>query len=260
MRWRTTEEHTENTGYKWGGGMIVSNGQVVMQGLRKEDRNCIQNPAALLWLIDEVGFLPLFGNGIPGFSVEEHTATSAWWSGNPKKDPWYWREELAAEGRVAYGKLFGKKAGFISRRWYPFFAVYRRDGYDFDSRYEEGLASHKCKTIMSLVEQNDTLSSRDIKARGGFGKGGQTGYETAVTTLQMQTYLTVRGFERKRNRRGEVYGWPAGVFSTSEALYGPEHVHSQYHLPPQKALEIILAHMKKLYPGLPRAAYLKELV
>ena len=36
-------------------------------------------------------------------------------------------------GKVAYGKFFDKKAGFISLEWLPYFANYRRSGYDFDA-------------------------------------------------------------------------------------------------------------------------------
>ena len=50
---------------------------------------------------------------------------------------------LVRRGVVAYGKLFAKKAGLVSREWYPGLANYRRNGYDSDARYEDGLASHR---------------------------------------------------------------------------------------------------------------------
>ena len=46
-----------------------------------------------------------------------------------------WREIIARSGKVAYGKFFDKKAGFISVEWLPVFANYRRDGDDFDALY-----------------------------------------------------------------------------------------------------------------------------
>lgn len=58
--------------------------------------------------------------------------------------------ELARRGVVAYGKLFAKKAGLVSREWYPDLANYRRNGYDFDARYEDGLASHQEKRVMDV--------------------------------------------------------------------------------------------------------------
>jgi hypothetical protein len=42
-----------------------------------------------------------------------------------------WREIIARTEEVAYGKYFGGKSGFVSKEWFPVFANYRRDGYDF---------------------------------------------------------------------------------------------------------------------------------
>ena len=53
------------------------------------------------------------------------------------------------------GKFFAGKAGFISLRWLPFFANYRREGYDFDSRWEDGKASRREKNIMDLLTDRD---------------------------------------------------------------------------------------------------------
>ena len=66
---------------------------------------------------------------------------------DPEQDPWKWREIIAHTGEVAYGKFFNRKAGFVSLEWFPAFANYRRDGYDFDARWEDELASHRAKKI-----------------------------------------------------------------------------------------------------------------
>ena len=46
---------------------------------------------------------------------------------------------------LVYGKFFEKKAGFISLKLWPDFCNYRRDGYDFDARSDDGLAPYKDK-------------------------------------------------------------------------------------------------------------------
>ena len=104
-----------------------------MRGLDWYDPARIQSWDELIEWIDEIGFLPLFKNEVDGFSVEENTADLYWWSGDEAQDPWEWRCLMARSGKVAYGKFFGKKAGFISKAWFPHFANWRRDGYDFDS-------------------------------------------------------------------------------------------------------------------------------
>ncbi len=119
------------------------NGVWIMHGLPASDPNCIRSPQQLEDYIDEVGFLPLFKNEIPGFSVEEHTQPGYWWSGDRERDPWEWRGIVAAGDRAAYGKFFNKKAGFISKAWLPYFINCRRDGYDFDARWEDEKASYR---------------------------------------------------------------------------------------------------------------------
>ena len=42
-----------------------------------------------------------------------------------------WRAIIARQHDIVYGKFFDKKAGFISKKWLPVFANYRRDGYDY---------------------------------------------------------------------------------------------------------------------------------
>ena len=110
-------------------------------------------------LIEEIGFLPFFRGSVSGFSVEDVTQGRDWFTGDLKRDPWSWRQIIAGEGKIAYGKLFDKKAGFISKEWVPVFANFRRDGYDFDARYEDGLAPHKFKTVMDLFENGGVIPS-----------------------------------------------------------------------------------------------------
>ena len=111
--------------------MPNENGTWIMYGVNEVDPECIHTADELIAYVEEIGFLPLFKNEIPGFSVEERTVSTDWWSDDERRDPWLWREQIASGGRVAYGKFFDKKAGFISSKWLPYFVNYRRDGYDF---------------------------------------------------------------------------------------------------------------------------------
>lgn len=199
-------------------------------------------------LIDEIGFLPLFEGILPGFSVMELTREMNWWSDCPESDPWHWREEIAREGTIAYGKLFRKKSGFVSREWYPRFANFRRNGYDFDARYEDGLSPYKEKRIMDQFERQEFLFSYELKELAGFGKGGEKGFEGAMANLQMQGYLVIRGMAKRRNRAGKEYGWPVSYYSTSESLFGEAYVRSAYGEAPEESAEKITDHLQKLLP------------
>ena len=156
------------------------NGTWIMYGLDEDDPGCIHNSKELLNLINEIGFIPLFKNGIEGFSVEEHTIAENWWCGDPEIDPWEWRTQIAASGKAVYGKFFDKKAGFISKKWLPYFANYRRDGYDFESYWLDGKASRRQKKIMDLMDSDTEVFSNILKAEAGFGKGGEKNFEGTI--------------------------------------------------------------------------------
>lgn len=133
-----------------------------MYGMDWDDPYRIRSCRELINWINEIGFLPFFKNEIEGFSAEEHTSNRYWGTGDKEQDPWEWREIIARSGEVAYGKFFHKKAGFISKEWFPYFANYQRDGYDFDARWEDGLASMRCKKIMDEFENREELWGYDL--------------------------------------------------------------------------------------------------
>ncbi len=228
--------------------MPNENGTWIMYGVEWDDPECLHTVDDAIAYINEIGFLPLFKNEIPGFSLEERTVPEYWWSGDTEVDPWEWREIIARRGEVAYGKFFDKKAGFISKEWLPYFANYRRDGYDFDALWEDGKASRRQKKIIDLFEENEELYSNEIKKLAGFGKGGEKGFDGTITDLQMKTYLIVKDFRQRKNKQGEAYGWPIAIYATPENLFGPDHVRSRYKEEPLASKEAIANHIRDIYP------------
>jgi len=214
-------------------------GEWIMQGLAWDDPDRIRSWRELIAYVQEVGFLPLFRNEAVGFSAEERVSPLFWWTGDPEQDPWEWRKLIARSGEVAYGKFFGRKAGFISKEWFPHFANWRRDGYDFDTRWEEALTSVRCKRIMDCFGEEEQWFSNLLKSAAGFGKNGEKNFDGVVTDLQMNAYLVIRDFRRRLNRQGLEYGWPVTVYTTPEALWGYEHIASAYHIDPEASGALI---------------------
>jgi hypothetical protein len=200
-------------------------------------------------LIMKIGFIPLFENEVGGFSVRDVTRGRYWWTGDEKTDPWIWRMAISEDPDIAYGKLFRGRAGFVAKEWFPYFASCRRDGYDFDARYEDGKASYKCKKIIKLFEKQPLIASNLIKSMAGFSKNGEKGFEGAITLLQMQTYITIRYFTRKQSKTGEYYGWHIAVYSLSEDKFGYDLMTSAYRLGTEAAKEKLIEQMMKLNPG-----------
>jgi len=228
--------------------MAYENGEWIMRGVPDSDPDCIRTPDALLRFIDEVGFLPLFRNSLPGFSVEERTDPRYWWTEGPR-DPWEWRMTLAAGGKVAYGKFFDRKAGFISLRWLPRFANWRRDGYDFDALWDEGKAGHRAKKIMDLFQDGRRLFSFEAKQAAGFGPEGEKNFEGALTDLEMQTYLVMSDFQQRRNRAGQPYGWHIALLAAPETVWGRDVVAAAYGEDPAESRAQVLAQIRRSFPG-----------
>lgn len=220
----------------------------IMYGMEWDDPYRIRSWRELISWINEVGFLPLFRNEIGGFSVEEHTSNLFWWTGDPEQDPWVWRELIARTGEVAYGKFFGGKAGFVSKEWFPVLANYRRDGYDYDTRWEEGIASHRSKKIMDCFELIPEISAVELKNMAGFGKGGEKNFAGIVTGLQSQTYLVVKDFRRKVSKAGLEYGMPVSIYTTPEQLWDYDTVSAAYHEDPQESRRRMMEQIKRNFP------------
>ena len=211
----------------------------------------VRNVDELIAYINEVGFLPYFKANIDGFSAEEAADVQPvkWWSDDPVLDPWLWRAEIPARGDIAYGKFFGGKAGFISREWFPIFASYRRDGYDFDAALEDGVVNHRQELIMDALG-GETMFSVDLKRKAGFGgKEGFKGFDAALNRLQMQCYVVIRGFEQRKKKNGEAYGWALGRLSTAEALYSSEHISQGYRYERDEAYELLAERVRKYCPN-----------
>jgi len=62
----------------------------------------IHRPEALEALVLKLGFLPFFKNEIPGFSIEEYTPRSLWFSDHDD-GPWEWKGPVILNGNCAYG-------------------------------------------------------------------------------------------------------------------------------------------------------------
>ena len=227
------------------------NGTWIMYGVEWDDPECLHTVDDAVAYIGKVGFLPLFRNEIPGFSLEERTVPEFWWSGDPTLEPWEWREIISRRGEVAYGKFFDKKAGFISKEWIPYFVNYRRDGYDFDALWEDGKASMRQKKIMDLFADENSdqeYFSNELKKKAGFVKGGEKGFDGTITGLQMQMYLCMIDFRQRTNKKGEEYGWPIAVYATPESRWGYDHVTSAYGEKADDSAERIAEHIREVYP------------
>ena len=90
-------------------------GEWIIHGVTWDDPKCIHDVDEAVEYINRVGFLPLFKNEIPGFSLEERTVAEYWWSDDPVRDPWRWRIPLPKDMMFFTENSLPKKPGLFPK-------------------------------------------------------------------------------------------------------------------------------------------------
>jgi len=224
----------------------------------------ITTKESLVHYVNKVGFLPFFRNHIPGFSLEDMVEPDYWYDGFSDKEikwpAWSWREEIAKEKSLIYGKFFRGKAGFISRECFSDFCNYRRQGYDYDALYDDGLMKKTDKEMVDFLNDSGPMLTSQMKKELGFGKNGKSGFDAITNRLQMQTYIGVTEFKYKvAKKTGQPYGWGVAVLDTAEHCWGEELCRGAYHRSPEESLERIVARLSQSVPECKEADIIKLL-
>ena len=217
--------------------------------MKFNDDFTIKSMDDLIWAIDEFGFVPFFENEIEGFSLEEHIAPECWYGGSDSFwDAWEWKGPVIRQTKCAYGKFLRNKAMYISAKWFPDFANYRRDGYDFDARFEDGLASFDDRNLYELLDANAPILSKPLKKLGDYRKGGRKGFDGSVTRLQKQCYVIISDFRYATDKLGNEYGWGIAEYTTPEKFYGKKFTDKVYKRTPEESYKKVLRQFKKILP------------
>jgi hypothetical protein len=214
----------------------------------------ISSAAELMELIDEIGFIPLLDSGINGFSAEEIVDEDCRYvvfdDGGWDWPLWKWKGQIVTEMPCFYGKFFNKKAGFISKAWWPDFCNYRRSKFPYPSIDSiEG-------SVLDTLRTTGSLITRELRAACGFnGKGMRSKFDGYVTRLEMATYVITENFVYPIDKRGNEYGWGWSLLNTPEALYGKEAC--KCNRSPEDSFDRIVSHFSKILPDATERQILK---
>lgn len=220
-------------------------------------------------MVLKMRFLPFFANDITDFSIEEFTPQELWFS-DEEEGPWEWKGPVIRNFNCAYGKLFQKKAGFVSMEWFPELVNYRRAMYNLKAEPLQSMGN----VIYKTVTEHESLLSKEIKALCGYKKQpvkrsvnpfdswetSETqallkktkpkgdGFETVMTRLQMGTWLVVADFEYRYDKKGEPYGWGIARYTTPEVLFGKEKVQAAGNRSPEESKQRLIDYLTQLLP------------
>jgi len=208
----------------------------------------IRGKSDLIALIGETGFLPAFRNHIPGFSVEECIAPEYWFDGE-SEGFWEWKGPVIQESGCAYGKLLGGRAVFAAPDFYRELANYRRDGYDFDARWDDGLARRGDKEVFDVLWEHGSLLSKELSRLSAGGGKRRKDFDVVMTRLQMQGYAVISNFEYEVDRRGKPYGWGITRYETPEHRFGAAFTGKVYAREPAESKRLLLERLRRLLPG-----------
>lgn len=167
--------------------------------------------------VERIGFLPYSGNRRELLFTLEGRTDNAWHDDSPS-DPWLWRSQVAAGGRLAYGKFFLKRSGFVAPRCLPAFVALRRENRTFSDLYARGLVSRGAKRVYDCFADRAEWTLPALKSEAGFA-GASREFEAALTELQGLFFLCISGQTRRVGRTGEPYGWPNNDFCRLEARF-----------------------------------------
>ena len=205
----------------------------------------IHSGAQLAEFIHKIGFLPLLDSGINGFSAEEIVDDDCRYvvfpDGGWDWPLWKWKGSIVTDGGCVYGKFFNKKAGFISKEWWPDFYNYRRSKNSIPE--EESIEG---AILMTLCEHGSMIT-RELRAACDFtGPGMRSKFDGYITRLQMGCYIVTEDFVYPHDKHNHEYGWGWSLLTTPEFLYGKELCHCPRA--PKESFERIVSHFKETLP------------
>lgn len=205
----------------------------------------IQNCAQLIEFVNEIGFLPLLGMGIEGWSAEEQVDEECGYvklpDGGWEWPLWEWKGSVIQESGCAYGKFFHGKAGFVSKAWWPDFCNWRR------SRSPQMAEDSIEKMILETLKGHGSLITRELRAACGFtGTKMRSKFDSYITRLEMGCRIVTEDFIYPHDRHGKRYGWGWSLLTTPEALLGREACCPD--CTPEESYSRLTEHFRKMLP------------
>lgn len=227
-----------------------------MKTIETMGKKKISECTELMQIIQDYGFLPLLESGVDGFSADAMVDDDCRYTSTPDGGwdwpMWKWKGPIITNGDCVYGKFFNKKAGFVSKEWWPDLYNYRR------SKSAEPEVDSIEETIIETLRNEGSLITRDLRAACGFdGPKMRSKFDSYITKMQMDCRIVTEDFVYPTDKHGKEYGWGWALLSTPENLYGLSKCKCQRT--PAESGERIRQHLTNLLPQASKKQILKLL-
>ena len=206
----------------------------------------IYTSTQMMDLINQIGFLPLLDSGIPGFAAEDIVAEECRYYTDPDEGfvwpLWQWKGEIVKETGCLYGKIFNRKAGFVSRQWIADLCNYRRSKYPYPANDTiEG-------AILDTLRMTGSQITRQLRFACGFdGPKMRSKFDSYLTRLEMATYIVTQDFVYPHDKHNRQYGWGWSLLNTPEELFGRDTMQCDHT--PQQSYQLICHHLRTILPN-----------
>ncbi|TME28506.1 MAG: hypothetical protein E6I64_03190 [Chloroflexi bacterium] len=160
---------------------------------RVTSRHRVKTDDGLVRMVDALGFCFAFtaeeSYPVPG--AFDHLDTRS--DGRKWEWMWGWKDKLAEEKRLYYGKLLIRKPTFVSMKTLPvFYATFGRAG-ETDDHLDDvraGRVSDIARRVIEFLAQNGETQTKRLRAALGITSGdGKSDYAKAIEELQRLMYV-----------------------------------------------------------------------
>jgi hypothetical protein len=186
-------------------------------------RHPVRTKGDALRFIDALGFCYAFTSGpghVPGlFDVLATRSIDRMWTW-----AWRWKDELATQRRVHYGKVIRRKPSYVSLALLPaFYALSGNVGEadDHEQAYREGRLSHMAKAIYDAILSDGPVSTWALRRRFVAKRDSGARFHRALDDLQ-ERFLIAKAGEEAEWRHGFIWDtfhrWMPSVVQAAGAL------------------------------------------
>jgi hypothetical protein len=209
-------------------------------------RHAVKTADALVRMVDALGLCFAFTSELayPIPAAFDHLDTRS--DSRKWEWMWGWKDELAENKRLYYGKLLVRKPTFVSMKMLPtFYATFGRAG-EADDHLEDvraGRLSEIARRVIEFLAVNgETQTKRMRSALGITSQEGKSDYAKAIEELQRLMYVArVRAVGEGR----EDYNYTYDLFVHRY----PETVRAAERASSADAMTALLAHLLELVGG-----------